>query len=189
MTVLLFFRLTLSNGPLASIILINNIVAVSTILTILMTIMCLYRIFVSLMNLNLGSLLCFYDGMTTAIKTGLYTVYISSIYIWTIVIVFIALSRYSTHVSNQTTASSVQCWPHSSIFRFQNCSSLVLIIILIYARVKTGNNDTITIWYGDGSVVYLQDKEHIILFSIAIVTLVLFILPYILIVTFGNYFL
>ena len=37
--------------------------------------------------------------------------------------------------------------------------------------VKTGSNDTITVWYGDGSVVYEQDKEYIILLSIAIVTL------------------
>ena len=72
-TVLLFFRLTLSEGPLASIILTNNIIAVSTIdyLHDDNVFISGMRIFVSLMNLNLGFPLCFYDGMTTAIKTGL----------------------------------------------------------------------------------------------------------------------
>ena len=187
-TVLLFLRLTLSDGPLASIILTNNIIAVSTIdyLDDDNVFISGMRIFVSLMNLNLGFPLCFYDGMTTPIKTGLQ--FIFPVYIWTIVIVFIVLSRYSIRISNQTAASSVQVL--ATLLHLSFSKLLITSIdILIYARVKTGNNDTITVWYGDGSVVYLQDNEHFILFSIAIVTLVLFILPYIIIVTFGNYFL
>ena len=187
-TVLLLFRLTLSEGPLASIILTNNIIAVSTIdyLDDDNVFISGTRIFVSLMNLNLGFPLCFYDGMTTAIKTGLQ--FIFPVYLWSIVIVFIVLSRYSTRVSNQTAASSVQVL--ATLIHLSFSKLLITSIdILVYALVKTGNNDTITVWYGDGSVVYLQDKEHIILFSIAIMTLVLFILPYILIVTFGSYFL
>ena len=91
MTVLLFFRLTLSEGPLASIILTNNIIAVSTIdyLDDDNVFISGMRIFVSLMNLNLGFPLCFYDGMTTPIKTGLQ--FIFPVYLWTIVIVFIVL--------------------------------------------------------------------------------------------------
>ena len=144
------------------------------------------RIFVSLMNLNLGFPLCFYDGMTTAIKPGLQ--FIFPVYMWTIVIMFIVLSWYSTRVSNQTAASSVQVL--ATLIHLSFSKLLITSIdILVYARIKTGNNDTITVWYGDGSVVYLQDKEHIILFTIAIVTLVLFVLPYIIIVTFGNYIL
>ena len=73
LTVLLFFGLTLSDGPLASIILTNNIIAVSTIdyLDDDNVFISGMKIFVSLTNLNLGFPLCFYDGMTTAIKTGL----------------------------------------------------------------------------------------------------------------------
>ena len=187
-TVLLFFRLTLSEGPLASIILTNNIIAVSTIdyLDDDNVFISGMRIFVSLMNLNLGFPLCFYDRMTTAIKTGLQ--FIFPVYLWTIVIMFIVLSRYSTRVSNQTAASSVQVL--ATLIHLSFSKLLITSIdILVYTHVKTGSENTITVWYGDGSVVYLQDKEHIILFTIAIVTLVLFILPYIIIVTFGSYFL
>ena len=187
-TVLLFFRLTLSEGPLASIILTNNIIAVSTIdyLDDNNVFISGMRICVSLMNLNLGFPLCFYDGMTTAIKTGLQ--FIFPVYLCIIVIMFIVLSRYSTRVSNQTAASSVQVL--ATLIHLSFAKLLITSIgILVYARIKTGNNDIITVWYGDGSVIYLQDKEHVILFTIAIVTLVLFLLPYIIIVTFGNYFL
>ena len=101
---------------------------------------------------------------------------------------FIVLSWYSVRISNRTAASSVQVL--ATLIHLSFSKLLITSIdILIFARVKTRNNDIITVWYGDGSVVYLQDNEHIILFSIAIVTLVLFVLPYILIVTFGNYFL
>ena len=126
-TVLLFFRLTLSEGPLASIVLTNNIIAVSTIdyLDDDNVFISGMRIFVSLMNLNLGFPLCFYDGMTTAIKTGLQ--FIFPVYLWTIVIVFIVLSRYSTRVSNQTAASSVQVLATLIHLSFSNCSSPVLI--------------------------------------------------------------
>ena len=143
-TVLLFFRLTLSEGPLASIILTNNIIAVSTIdyLDDNNVFISGMRIFVSLMNLNLGFPLCFYDGMTTAIKTGLQ--FIFPVYLWTIVIVFIVLSWYSTRVSNQTAASSVQVL--ATLIQLSFSKLLITSIdILVYARVKTGNNDIITV--------------------------------------------
>ena len=96
------------------------------------------RIFVSLMNLNLGFPLCFYDGMSTAIKTGLQ--FIFPVYIWTIVIVFIVLSRYSIRISNQTAASSVQVL--ATLIHLSFSKLLITSIdILIYVRVQTGNND------------------------------------------------
>ena len=48
-------------------------------------------------------------------------------------------------------------------------------------------NGTVTVWYGDGNIFYLCDKEHIILFCLALATLVFFIIHYILFVTFGVY--
>ena len=185
--ILLSFRLTLTDGPLASIIITNNIIAVSTIdyLQNDNVFISGMRIFVSLMNLNLGFPLCLYDGMTTAIKTGLQFLY--PIYLWTIVIVFIILSRYSTWISNQTATSSVQVL--ATLIHFSFSKLLITTIdIVVFVKVKTDMNDTVTVWYEDGNM-YLQDKEHIILFSLAVLTLVFFIFPYVLTVTFGAYLL
>ena len=57
----------------------------------------------------------------------------------------------------------------------------------MFVPVKTEMNGTVTVWYGDGNIFYLHDKEHIVLFCLALVTLVFFIIPYILFVTFGVY--
>ena len=57
----------------------------------------------------------------------------------------------------------------------------------MFVPVETEMNDTVTVWYGDGNIFYLHDKEHIILFCLALITLVCFIIPYILFVTFGVY--
>ena len=57
-----------------------------------------------------------------------------------------------------------------SVIQIQK-QTILIIIVIKCTCVKTGSNDTITVWYGDGSVVYEQDKEYIILLSIAIVTL------------------
>ena len=84
-TVLLTLHLTIAAGPLAGIILTCNIITVSTIDYLQGHEFFLYtmRIFVSLMNLNLGFPLCLYDGMTPSIKTGLQFIY--PIYLWILV--------------------------------------------------------------------------------------------------------
>ena len=185
-TVLLTLHLTIAAGPLAGIILTCNIITVSTIDYLQGNEFFLYamRVYVSLMNLNLGFPLCLYDGMTPSIKNGLQFVY--PIYLWSLVFGFIILSRYSTRISNQTAASSIQVL--ATLIHLSFSKLLITTIdILVFVPVETEMNGTVTVWYGDGNIFYLQDKEHIILFSLALVTLVFFIIPYVLFVTFGVY--
>ena len=185
-TVLLTLHLTIAAGPLAGIIMTCNIITVSTIDYLEGNEIFLYamRVFVSLMNLNLGFPLCLYDGMTPSIKTGLQFVY--PIYLWSLVFGFIILSQYSTRISNKTAASSIQVLVTLIHLSFSKLL-ITTIDILVFVPVETEMNGTVTVWYGDGNIFYLQDKEHIILFSLALVTLVFFVIPYILFVTFGVY--
>ena len=185
-TVLLTLHLTIAAGPLAGIILTCNIITVSTIDYLQGNEFFLYamRVFVSLMNLNLGFPLCLYDGMTPSIKTGLQFIYPT--YLWILLFGFIILSRYSTRISNLTAASSIQVL--ATLIHLSFSKLLITTIdILVFVPVETEMNGTVTVWYGDGNVFYLHDKEHIILFCLALVTLVFFIIPYILFVTFGVY--
>ena len=185
-TVLLTLHLTIAAGPLAGIILTCNIITVSTIDYLQGNEFFLYtmRIFVSLMNLNLGFPLCLYDGMTPSIKTGLQFIY--PIYLWILVFGFIILSRYSTRISNMTATSSIQVL--ATLIHLSFSKLLITTIdILVFVPVKTEMNGTVTVWYGDGNIFFLLDKEHIILFCLALATMVIFIIPYILFVTFGVY--
>ena len=61
---------------------------------------------ISLLNLNVGFPLCFYEGMTMAVKVGLQFVF--PVCIWGIAFGLIVLSKYSTKVSKYTSGSSVQ---------------------------------------------------------------------------------
>ena len=185
-TVLLTLRLTIAAGPLAGIIMTCIIITVSTIDYIQGNEFFLYdlKIFVSLMNLNLGFPLCLYDGMTPTIKTGLQFIY--PIYLRVLVFRFIILSRYSTRISNQTASSSIQVL--ATLIHFSFSKLLITTIdIRVFIPVKTEMNGTVTVWYGDGNIFYLHDKEHIVLFCLALVTLVFFIIPCILFVTFGVF--
>ena len=185
-TILLTLHLTIAAGPLAGIILTCNIITVSTIDYLQGNEFFLYamRVYVSLMNLNLGFPLCLYDGMTPSIKTGLQFIY--PIYLWILLFGFIILSQYSTRISNLTAASSIQVL--ATLIHLSFSKLLITTIdILVFVPVETEMNGTVTVWYVDGNVFYLRDKEHILLFCFALVTLVFFIIPYILFVTFGVY--
>ena len=100
--------ITISEGPLAGIIIAMNITSVSTIDYLDSNNWLVYtaRVFVSLMNLNLGFPMCLYNGMTPTVKTAIQFVY--PVYLWVLVIGFIIFSHYSTRISNRTASYSVQ---------------------------------------------------------------------------------
>ena len=111
--------------------------------------------FLSFLNLNLGFPLCLYDGMTELWKAGLSLVF--PIYLLTIVVVLIILSRYSTWLSNRISDSSVQVLVTVVHLSF---SKLLIAIIDVFtlARVYTDNGYT-DVWYWDGGVRYWS-SEH-----------------------------
>ena len=80
--IMLALPLTISEGPLAGIIIAMNITSVSTIDYLDSNNWFMYtaRVFVSLMNLNLGFPICLYNGMTQTLKTSLQFVY--PVYLW-----------------------------------------------------------------------------------------------------------
>ena len=63
------------------------------------------QVLVSLLNLELGFPLCFYDGMTPAGKTGFQ--FVLPVYLWSIVLSLIT-SRFSVRLSNIVSPSSAQ---------------------------------------------------------------------------------
>ena len=181
---LLILDITIAQGYLASIIVSANIISVSIIDFLqkdgwFITTM---RVFVSLLNLNIGFPLCFYNGMTMTVKTGLQFAF--PIYLWLLIIGFIQLSRCSMRVANRTAASSIQVL--ATLIHMSFAKLLITVFdIFSYASIDTSLNSTVTVWYIDGNVVYFGDVGHIVLFCIATVTVSLITIPYIMVVTFG----
>ena len=134
----------------------------------------LVYVFLSILNLNLGLHICFYDGMTELWKTGLSLVF--PIYLLTIVVILIILSRYSTWLSNKISHSSVQVLVTIVHLSF---SRLLLTIIDVFTSSIVYTSDKhYRVWYWDGTVEYMG-QSHRILVIISLILTIPLVLPYI----------
>ena len=137
--------------------------------------------FLSLLNLNLGFPLCFYNGMTELWKTGLSLVF--PLYLLTILCIIIFISRCSTKLSNNIADSSVQVLVTVVHLSF---TKLLLVIIDVFtpAQVYT-SNATFQVWYIDGSQQY-GVGSHFILMVITLLVVIPLLLPYVLLLLFAK---
>ena len=137
--------------------------------------------FLSLLNLNLGFSLCFYNGMTELWKTGLSLVF--PLYLLAIVVVIIILSHFSLRLSNRIAHSSVQVLVTVVHLSF---SKLLLAILNVFtsAQIYTANT-TYKVWYFDGSVKY-GVGSHLILMIITLLVVIPLLLPYVLLLVFTR---
>ena len=138
---------------------------------------------ISIMNLNLGFPLCFYNGMNELWKAGLSLLF--PLYLLMIVVVLITFSRFSLRLSNMTAHSSVQVLVTVVHLSF---SKLLLAIIDVFTPVQLYNstmNEPINVWYNDGSVTY-GDTNHMKLMIVTSVIVGIFLIPYMLIILTGR---
>ena len=131
-------------------------------------------VFLSILNLNLGLHVCFYDGMTELWKVGLSLVF--PIYLLIIVVILIILSRYSTWLSNKISHSSVQVLVTIVHLSF---SRLLLTIIDVFTSSIVYTSDKhYRVWYRDGTVEYMG-QSHRILVIISLILTIPLVIPYI----------
>ena len=136
---------------------------------------------IHVLNLETGYPRCFYNGMTELWKTSFHFVF--PLYLLTIVIVLIILSRFSPKLSNRIAHSSVQVLVtvvHLSFSRLL----LQLINVMTYAEVYT-SNDIHYVWYLDGTVKY-GGYSHRILMIVTLIIVLGLLLPYVLLLLFAK---
>ena len=145
----------------------------------------LVRVFISLLNLDLGFPLCFYKGMTTAGKVGFQ--FLFPVYLWSIVVMLILLSKYSIRLSELISKSSAQVLV---TLLYLSISKLLSTVIVIFSSSTIsviegpGNYTSRLVWYYDGHD--YGSSTHTILLALAVAFTVLFLLPYGLLVTFSS---
>ena len=128
------------------------------------------RLFISIFNLDLGFEICFYDGMTQVVKTGLQ--FIFPVYLWPLIIVIVYLSRWSKVRISRTSVpvfATLILLSYAKLLR-------TAISVFSYVNIKSSISDTMRAWRPDPSVGYLEGG-HIALFVIAVLFL-LFIFPF-----------
>ena len=138
---------------------------------------------ISILNLNLSFPLCFYNGMNELWKAGLTLLF--PIYLLTIVVVIIILSRFSLRLSNKIANFSVQVLVTIVHLSF---TKLLLALSDVFTPVQLYNsamNKSINVWFNDGNVIYGEGK-HFVLMIVTSVIVGIFLIPYMLIILTGR---
>ena len=145
-------------------------------------------IFLSLLNLNLGFPLCFFDGMNELWKSGLSLAF--PIYLLVIIVVLIILSHYSSWLSKKTSKCSVQVLVTIVHLSFSNILIGVINVLMpvtVYVD-EVDKNEVIKylVWFKNGMIIF-GSRDHI-LFVVAILSLVsFFLVPYLCLIVGGRY--
>lgn len=124
-------------------------------------------IWISLLNLELGFPLCFYDGMTEVAKAGLQCIF--PLYLLLICLCIILISRWSSKVSNLVASSSIQVLATLIYLSFSKMLRYV-IDIFSYGTLRSAEVDH-SIWWYDGNLEYFTGQHAIIVFIPAAITL------------------
>ena len=189
---LFFLNLTITQGTLYGLIFYANIIQVNTSIFFNQSILYPLQVIVSLVNLDLGLPMCFYNGMDDADKAGLQFVFPAYLLILTMAIILVC--HYCLQRS-PTTSTSVILYRLSTIIGERAVGVLSTLIYLSYSKLMRTVIDILTystvhlpsgdmyVWFYDGNVEYLHGK-HTALFVVAMATLTLFLLPYTFALTF-----
>ena len=171
---LFLLNLTVARGTINGLIFYANVVTVNANIFFRGSGQGFLFVFISLLNLELGFPLCFYDGMSEVAKVGLQ--YIFPLYLLFICAAIILLSRWFKIVQRQTAKSGIQVL--ATVF-YLSYSKILRTIIdsLTYATLHSDNGDHQPIWLFDGNIYYCQGI-HLFLFILAVLVTIGFIAPY-----------
>ena len=189
---LFFLNLTVTQGTLYGLIFYANIVQLNASIFFNQSTLRPLQVIVSFVNLDLGIPMCFYDGMDDADKAGLQFVF--PVYLLILTLTVIVLCHYCLQRSPTTSTRSCaykvfiiigkRAVGVLSTLIYLSYSKLcrTVIEVLTYSTVHLPSGD-MYVWFYDGNVEYLHGK-HSVLFVVAMVTCVLFLLPYTFALTF-----
>ena len=133
--------------------------------------------FIAWVNLDLGIETCFLHGMDGTTKAWLQ--FIFPVYIWAIAFFIIVLSHYSVRASRLFGNNSVHVLATLILLSYSKMLRAVISALSV-AQIQFLDGSKILVWERDGNIQYLTG-EHIPLFVIALVVLVLLLFPFTLI--------
>ena len=172
-------RLTVTMGTINGLIFFCNIMSINESLFFNTLKFSFVRLFISLINLDLGFEMCFYEGMSELVKTGVQ--FIFPLYLWLLMFIIIMIGKRYIR-SKKSTHSAV---PVLATLIFLSYSKLLRTAISVFSFVtvhySTKESDfsslkLLVAWQPDLTIKYLQDG-HVVLFLIALVFTAFFILP------------
>ena len=172
--VLFLAKLTVSEGTIHGMIFYVNIVSVNANIFFRSANRDFLFTFISLLNLELGFPLCFFDGMDEIAKVGLQFVFPTYMLLLCCGIIF--LSRHSSRIQKLTSCSAISVLGTLFYLSYSKILRTVIDILSFATLVKEGTKDDL-VWLFDGNVIFCTGV-HLFLFIIALLTIFFFILPY-----------
>jgi len=180
---LLICKLTVAAGTINGLIFYANIVTVNHAIFLPPNQTNILTVFIAWLNLDVGIETCFFDGMDAYIKTWLQ--FIFPLYIWSLVALVIIASYYSSRIGRLFGSNPVAVL--ATLFLLSYAKLLRTIIAsLFFTFVNYPNDVQVAVWLYDGNVQYLHGK-HIVLFLVALLTLLILFLPYTFLLTVGQW--
>ena len=174
-----FLKLTVTMGTINGLIFFCNIMSINENLFFNTSQFSFIRLFISLLNLDLGFEMCFYKEMSEVAKTGLQFVF--PLYLWFLMFIIIMIgkryirSKKSTHSAVPVLATLILL-SYSKLLRAT--IGAFSFVHVHYSTVKSNFSDLehYIAWQPDPNIRYFKDT-HIILFLVALVFTLFFILP------------
>ena len=183
--VLFVLRLTVTEGSINGLIFYANVVRMNQDILFPVQTTNILTVFIAWLNLDLGIDSCFFHGMDGFAKTFLQFVF--PIYIWILVALVIFLANRFDFVANLVGQRAVQVLATLLLLSYTKLQR-VIITVLTFTTIKYPDGLEKYVWLYDGNVQYLHEK-HIPLFVASMVCLLVFILPYTILLTFFKFFL
>ena len=173
---LLKCNLTVSVGHINGIMFYANIVQVNKALLFPNNQSIAYHIFstfIAWLNLDLGIETCFFENMDSYAKVWLQFVF--PVYVWIIIALIIFLANYSRKLGTLIGNNAVPVL--ATLFLLSYAKLLRTIIAAVaFTFIEFEDDSYITVWLRDGNVKYF-DPKHIVLFLVALLFTLLYILP------------
>ena len=139
-------------------------------------------VFIAWLNLDLGIQTCFFAGMDAYSKTWLQ--FLFPVYVWIMVGAMIYGSRYSPTVFRLIGSNAVQVL--ATLFLLSYAKLLRTVITAVYSTTLNGrDSSTPSVWLVDGNVPFFRGT-HIALLLMAVVFILVFIVPFTLLVLLGR---
>ena len=191
--VLFKLRLTLTNGTLNAVIFYAHAANIGILQwfhyitdeKVVRPFASILKVFLSMLNLNLGFPLCFFHEMDELWKAGLSLLF--PMYLLMIILAIACVSHFSVRLSNDISQSSIQVFVtivHLSFVKLLSALNDVFAYTIVYTDIET--MPPLLLWLHDGNIIYGK-KRHLILMIATSVTVAIFILPYFFILIGGRY--
>ena len=182
--VLIYCNLTVADGSLNGLIFYANIIRIHHTILFPSGQINVITVIIAWINLDLGIEICFYNGFDVYTKTWLQFLFLA--YVWIIIIIIIVSSWHSTTVAKIVGSNSIPVLATLLLLSYTKLQRTIL-ECLSFTVIQTHKNEEFFVWLYDGNVPFLSVR-HVLLLAVACLFLLVFIIPFTVIVMCGPLF-